>query len=413
MNVFAFFIVTSSLAASWFRTCSAAQLTDAERKSYLDEHNKDRTEVVPSASDMVLLQWDETLADVAQEWANRCVFQHRPRTGADSGLAAYNRAGGQGVQFGLGENLAIGTGMSISKSIKLWDDEKVDYNLGSNSCKPNRVCGHYTQDVWAMTRYVGCAYKKGCSIQGLSAIYHVCNYYPPGNFNGRPPYTAGQPATACPQGTSPGTFNGKSICVEAKQSAGVDFYLTDAERKSYLDEHNEDRTEVVPSASDMVLLQWDETLADVAQEWANRCAFQHRPRKGPHSGLKAYTRAGGQALQTSLGENLAMGTGMSITKSIKGWDDEKVDYDLGSNSCKPNHVCGHYTQDVWANTRYVGCAYKKGSDCGNDASTDWAASNGHVELCQFSAAEDQSNYYYPEAFEQTNDAWNTAQPEYS
>ena len=72
-----------------------------------------------------------------------------------------------------------------------------------------------------MTRYVGCAYKKGCSIQGLSAIYHVCNYYPPGNFNGRPPYTAGQPATACPQGTSPGTFNGKSICVEAKQSAGV------------------------------------------------------------------------------------------------------------------------------------------------------------------------------------------------
>ena len=33
MNVFAFFIVTSSLAASWFRTCSAAQLTDAERKA--------------------------------------------------------------------------------------------------------------------------------------------------------------------------------------------------------------------------------------------------------------------------------------------------------------------------------------------------------------------------------------------
>ena len=157
------------------------------------------------------------LADVAQEWANRCAFQHRPKKGPHSGLKAYTRAGGQVLKTSLGENLAMGTGMSISQSIQVWDDEKVDYDLGSNSCKPNRVCGHYTQDVWAMTRYVGCAYKKGCNLQGLSATYHVCNYYPPGNFNGRPPYTAGQPATACPQGTSPGTFNGKSICVDAQQ----------------------------------------------------------------------------------------------------------------------------------------------------------------------------------------------------
>lgn len=51
------------------------------------------------------------------------------------------------------------------------------------------VCGHYTQLVWANTRFVGCARWHCSGLRYPSSI--VCDYGPGGNINGQRPYQAG------------------------------------------------------------------------------------------------------------------------------------------------------------------------------------------------------------------------------
>lgn len=132
-------------------------------REMLDAHNRVRTRVgVPK------LVWSRRLAAYASDWAARLLagrqFAHRP----DSEY---------------GENLfAISGGrLSPSKVVSEWASESRDYDLRLNYC--NGVCGHYTQIVWDGTRQVGCGVAKG----GGREIW-VCNYDPPGNWNGRRPY---------------------------------------------------------------------------------------------------------------------------------------------------------------------------------------------------------------------------------
>lgn len=72
------------------------------------------------------------------------------------------------------------------------------------------VCGHYTQGVWAETRYIGCAYSQ-CPTptwdptsfdKSWVRLFVVCNYYPAGNFYNRFPYESGTPCSNCPDDRS-------------------------------------------------------------------------------------------------------------------------------------------------------------------------------------------------------------------
>ncbi|MCI68562.1 pathogenesis-related protein 1a, partial [Trifolium medium] len=48
-----------------------------------------------------------------------------------------------------GENIAKSSGdMSGTDAVKLWVDEKVNYDHATNSCASGATCGHYTQVVW-------------------------------------------------------------------------------------------------------------------------------------------------------------------------------------------------------------------------------------------------------------------------
>lgn len=114
------------------------------------------------------LKWSAKLADQAQEWANRLLaekrFAHRP----DSSY---------------GQNLFEITGAAAAalQVVNGWDAESADYDYAANKCR--KVCGHYTQIVWATTKEVGCGVARDSRRQ-----VWVCDYNPPGNYIGKRPY---------------------------------------------------------------------------------------------------------------------------------------------------------------------------------------------------------------------------------
>ncbi|KAJ1434857.1 Ves allergen [Sesbania bispinosa] len=133
---------------------------------YVDAHNAARAEVnVPN------LVWDDTVAAFAENYANQrkdCQLVH---------------SGGGGK---YGENLAMNPGrdMNGTEAVKMWVDEKANYDYNSNSCVNGKQCGHYTQVVWKNTQRVGCA-KVRCNNGGT---FITCNYDPQGNIIGERPY---------------------------------------------------------------------------------------------------------------------------------------------------------------------------------------------------------------------------------
>ncbi|CAA7037760.1 unnamed protein product [Microthlaspi erraticum] len=57
------------------------------------------------------------------------------------------------------------------------------------------------------------------------------------------------------------------------------------------------------------------------------------------------------------GENLAGSTGdLSGAAAVRLWVSERSDYFYDSNTCRSGKACGHYTQVVWRNSEWVGCA---------------------------------------------------------
>lgn len=156
-------------AAALAALCAAAPAAAApppEMAGMLEAHNRARQAVgVPP------LQWSPQLAATAQAWADHLRGEHC--------AMRHSRTSG------LGENLAWSPGrhMSPAAVVSLWVDEARAYHHASNSCAPGAVCGHYTQVVWRKTRLLGC----GVAACGNAEIW-VCNYTPPGNVNGDPPY---------------------------------------------------------------------------------------------------------------------------------------------------------------------------------------------------------------------------------
>ena len=140
-------------------------VTEEEKKMILERHEFWRADV-----GLGPLEWSDEMAVLADDWAKKlaknCGFKHRPNNN-------------------YGENLFYGTAgyYTAADAVNAWGEEKADYNYAKNKCKPNKMCGHYTQIVWKTTTKVGCA-KSICN----GNVIWVCNYDPPGNWVGEKPY---------------------------------------------------------------------------------------------------------------------------------------------------------------------------------------------------------------------------------
>ncbi|XP_078588098.1 uncharacterized protein LOC144869084 isoform X2 [Branchiostoma floridae x Branchiostoma japonicum] len=169
----------------------ASDLSQEQINTILQAHNNYRKAVNPTATNMEYMEWDDSLATIAQDWADGCDFAHNSNRGD-------NYAGS------VGENIYAGTGSYTAGSeTENWHSEVSDYTYSSNSCRSGAVCGHYTQVVWATSKKLGCGVKL-CStldtVNWSNANLVVCNYAPAGNFVGRKPYISGTPCTQCANG---------------------------------------------------------------------------------------------------------------------------------------------------------------------------------------------------------------------
>ncbi len=140
-------------------------------QQFVDAHNAVRAKHCAPP-----LTWSKKLAEVAQTWANTlrdkgCVFGHSP--------------GGK-----YGENLAAGTvgALDPSSTVGMWYDEIKLYKFPNGGF--SMQTGHFTQVVWRSTTQVGCGHVE-CKGNDI----YVCNYDPPGNWEGQ--YRAEVLPTSC------------------------------------------------------------------------------------------------------------------------------------------------------------------------------------------------------------------------
>jgi pathogenesis-related protein 1 len=160
-----------STPRSFIISPTGSALTIQEAQQLLQKHNKARADVGVQP-----LFWSKKLAAFAQEWANHlaatsCRIEHRPQEGKWTQI--------------YGENLFIGTSgyYNVTDAVTAWEDEKRQFRKGPLNPSGWYAAAHYTQIVWSNTRNVGCS-KADCT----GSIIVVCNYDPPGNILGQPPF---------------------------------------------------------------------------------------------------------------------------------------------------------------------------------------------------------------------------------
>jgi len=166
-------------------------------------------------------------------------------------------------------------------------------------------------------------------------------------------------------------------------------------QRMILDQHNFYRsltalgtTPGYPSATNIESLVWDPALASVAQTYAEQCIWNH------NSNRKAqFYATSGQSMwydstDIGVGENLygfAPGSydADAIVYGIGSWYKEYPNwsYNTGSypGTCTTGTVCGHFTQLVWGNTRYVGCGV---AYCPNGL-TGWTTRSSSIVVCDY------------------------------
>jgi len=164
-------------------------ISQAEKQESVNSHNEWRKNA--GATAMRRMKWNDELARFAEAAASKCSFDH---TTSES---RKNNIGGFGY---IGENIYVHTNKPTFKdAIDAWGGEEKDYDLASDTCKANAMCGHYTQITWSKTSEVGCAVSKCSNVEGFNHEGYLvfCNYGHGGNMMGEKPFERGTAGSKC------------------------------------------------------------------------------------------------------------------------------------------------------------------------------------------------------------------------
>ncbi|XP_048582179.1 protein draper isoform X2 [Nematostella vectensis] len=142
-------------------------------------------------------------------WTNQCDYAHGF---VRFGSAYPNEPKVARRDDQLGQNLAreYGKMADPESRVERWHREVNYYSYGKypGYCQPGRICGHYTQLVWALSRYLGCG-MKWCNKRFGEPPHHPsvpgntlvnCDYAISGNTYGQFPYKTGRPCSKCISG---------------------------------------------------------------------------------------------------------------------------------------------------------------------------------------------------------------------
>ncbi|XP_069677992.1 venom allergen 5-like [Periplaneta americana] len=210
--------------------------SSAIKKQIVDLHNQYRSTVAagkekrgkpgpqPSASNMMMLAWDDELAQVAQRWADQCNFWHDKCRNVE--------------RFGwVGQNLYLSSNwrsdgvktddvQDWTRAMAAFYNEVKDLNYKNvdkfGAYPSKNQTGHYTQLVWGETTLVGCGFTSYVQREGEKdwfKKFYVCNYGPGGNVIGAPMYKKGEACSSC-SSTAPNCAQ-QSLCAPRLTAAGL------------------------------------------------------------------------------------------------------------------------------------------------------------------------------------------------
>ena len=171
-------IETLFLVLTLGATC--AQAGGVDSAAIVAAHNKWRAQVGVGK-----LSYSPALAASSQAWAdnlkqsNQCRMRHS----SPDGKYGENLYWASAVVWSDGRREL--QKVPSAKPVDSWGSEIHDYDYASNSCKPGKMCGHYTQMVWKTSTRVGCAIAV---CEDSREQVWVCQYQPAGNVVGSKPY---------------------------------------------------------------------------------------------------------------------------------------------------------------------------------------------------------------------------------
>ncbi|KAG8185501.1 hypothetical protein JTE90_019757 [Oedothorax gibbosus] len=116
--------------------------------------------------------------------------------------------------------------------------------------------------------------------------------------------------------------------------------LSPEERKEIVKDHIKYRSKFntyAPMASDMKYMEYSEFLEAKAKDYVQACKYDKN---------------------TSYGLNVYIGTSRNFSRAMRLWYSESKWYEFKNISCSKGHMCGHFTQMLWADSHLVGCARK-------------------------------------------------------
>uniref|UniRef100_A0A8C7EFR9 Cysteine rich secretory protein 2 n=1 Tax=Nothoprocta perdicaria TaxID=30464 RepID=A0A8C7EFR9_NOTPE len=153
----------------------------------IDQHNEIRRSVVPPATNMLKMVWNEKAAASARKWANKCQMTTSP---PEERLV-------NGVT--CGENILQSSYPSTwPEAVKIWYSQMANFKYGIGPVRKNANFHSYTQLIWYSSYQVGCAVAY-CPKSRFNYFY-VCHYCPPGNnpLQITRPYKKGPRCGDCP-----------------------------------------------------------------------------------------------------------------------------------------------------------------------------------------------------------------------